>query len=428
VPVVLWRLLLSLVLLAALPALSEDRLSEEPDAAEPVTPTAFEAGASDPGASEPGAFEPGASDPGASEPGASEPDASEAGASEGGASEPGASDPGASDPDASDPGASDPGASDPGASEPRASEPGAFEPAPASSTGLLAAGSPGHSVLWYGPEWALIALVGAAEAFSLWDRVPVGPALLGPSFSLRDPSAATLQDPRLADQIGRPLLREKVPSWSVAIAGLGALGVAGLIDGVRHQDLHRTHSLVLGGLTAGAGTLLATQIAKVSFSRLRPDFKDRYQQSVCQGLTPGPKDAVVDCAGPASFSLKESDLVDGFRSFPSGHASVSFAFATYLSLWIGSEWVWGESRGDLAPALGTLAIGGLYASAAWVAATRLEDNRDHLGDVAVGAALGSAIAAASWLVHFDLDGKARSRGIEVGPGPGELGLSLVGRF
>ena len=39
-----------------------------------------------------------------------------------------------------------------------------------------------------------------------------------------------------------------------------------------------------------------------------------------------------------------------------------------------------------------------------------------------------AIGAATYFAHFDLDGNAHYRGLELGPGPGGAGLSLAGTF
>jgi membrane-associated phospholipid phosphatase len=65
---------------------------------------------------------------------------------------------------------------------------------------------------------------------------------------------------------------------------------------------------------------------------------------------------------------------EGHGSFPSGHASDSFMFAT----------IFAEHYGWKAALPG-------YAVAAYVAATRLEERKHHLTDVAAGAAIGYLI-------------------------------------
>jgi membrane-associated phospholipid phosphatase len=60
-----------------------------------------------------------------------------------------------------------------------------------------------------------------------------------------------------------------------------------------------------------------------------------------------------------------------FRSFPSGHASTTFAFATALERHLGWR--------NAVPA---------YVFSSYVAASRLHDNRHYLSDVMFGAAVG----------------------------------------
>jgi membrane-associated phospholipid phosphatase len=73
-----------------------------------------------------------------------------------------------------------------------------------------------------------------------------------------------------------------------------------------------------------------------------------------------------------------------YRSFPSGHASVTFAAATVIERHLG----WRKS------VLG-------YAIASYVAMSRLHDNRHYLSDVVFGAAVGSI--AGRTVVHHQSD-------------------------
>src|SRR5690606_23095641 len=173
-------------------------------------------------------------------------------------------------------------------------------------------------------------LLAANEAFHILDRIPPAPALLGPLFTDTNPDAAVLSDPRLDDVIGRPFLQEKVPAWTVGVASVSAIAGAGLIDALRHGEVHHTHNLVLGGVTALALTQVATLGSKALFGRLRPDFRDRYVYASCQGQAP--RSPAIDCDAQltSGFVLPDDEYAEGFRSFPSGHASSSFAAVTYL--------------------------------------------------------------------------------------------------
>ena len=74
------------------------------------------------------------------------------------------------------------------------------------------------------------------------------------------------------------------------------------------------------------------------------------------------------------------------------------------------------------------------AGAGFVSATRISDNKHHPEDVVVGAVLGSTVAASVWLVHFDLDGRARRRSFTLVPTAGlgqngdGAGLAVVGQL
>lgn len=306
---------------------------------------------------------------------------------------------------------------------------GGSEPETEAQADLLARGTPGYYAVAYGADWAFVALSAGLAATGTWQKIKPPFSLLGPSFDDKDPDLAGLLDPRLDSVVGNPLVHEKVPVWSVAAASASAVLAAGVLDGFVNQDFHHTHSLVLGAAATMMATLDVAELLKLSFGRLRPDFRERYTRAACQGLVQRPE--ALDCASVNDgFELELGDYVDGYKSFPSGHSSTSFALATYLSLWLGSEWIWGEGANELSQPLATLAAGGLYAGALFVAASRVSDHRHHLEDVAVGAALGSALGAATWLLYFDLEGNARWRDLRVTPVPLEDGaaVSLQGRF
>lgn len=278
--------------------------------------------------------------------------------------------------------------------------------------------------LGYGPEWGFVLAVAASELLDVGALVPPTPALFGPSVDPAAPDPAVLFDPRLDGLIGRPYLRETVPAVALGGTGLALLGTAGVADLVRRGDLYRAHSLVLGGLTAVTSAALVTSTLKVTVGRLRPDFRERYTATACQGLTV--RAAGVACPASPPFQITASEYRDGFRSFPSGHSTAAFAFATYLSLWLGSEFVAPPGAGAISSAAAAAGIGALYAGALFTAATRLSDNRHHPEDVVVGAAVGAGMAAAAWTLHFDGEGEARQRWLEWAPGPGDAGIALIG--
>lgn len=82
-----------------------------------------------------------------------------------------------------------------------------------------------------------------------------------------------------------------------------------------------------------------------------------------------------------SFYSDIETVLDGRRSFPSGHSSTAFAGMSFLSLWIAGmtgAWCIGQpapARSFLASKLGRLTISIMpLVFATWVAVSRIEDN------------------------------------------------------
>jgi diacylglycerol diphosphate phosphatase/phosphatidate phosphatase len=148
---------------------------------------------------------------------------------------------------------------------------------------------------------------------------------------------------------------------------------------------------ILGLLLASGTAFVITQAMKNATGKPRPDFIDR-----CQ-----PKEGSVD-PKPAGLSTDEictrSDLLrDGFRSFPSGHSSSSFAGLFYLSLYLAGKLHIFDSRGFawktfiiIVPTLG----------ASLIAISRIEDARHHPFDVISGSLLGILCAWGSYRQYF----------------------------
>jgi membrane-associated phospholipid phosphatase len=296
--------------------------------------------------------------------------------------------------------------------------------------GFFDPGSIGHYT-WYAGDWLFVGASATMLAFDLWSYIPPIGVLIGPSFDLQRPDGPSLFDRRLDGVIGKPYLQEMVPPWGLAAVGATAVVSLAVVDVVRHMEFHHTHAFVLGALTA---TMLAadlTELTKIGVGRLRPDFRDRYSRAACAGYVEGTSSVDCDTVGADGFVLTQRDVIDGMKSFPSSHASTAFALATYLSLYLGGEWVWGSQAPALAMPIATFAMGLLGAGAAFVAASRVTDNRHHLEDVVVGAGLGMASGAAGYFIHFDADGDARWRSLELAPMaiPGaSTGFGLRARF
>ena len=296
---------------------------------------------------------------------------------------------------------------------------------------FFAPGQVGSYLVNYGAEYLGIAAVAGLYLAKTHELVPPGPALIGPRVDLDNPDLDLILDPRLDDVIGMPYLQEKVPnSMLAATLAITALTVAGA-DFADRQDLHRTHAVVLGSLEAVFGTVVVTEVVKASFGRLRPNFRERWLRAACVGAVERPQ--ALDCAGvDDGFALDRGDVLEGMRSFPSGHASSAFAMASFATLTIGSNWIWGDNAPDWGPPLATVATGLILGGAGFIAASRVEDHQHHLEDIVVGAGVGATVGTAAWLLHFTPAGEARHRGVQVSPvvglgGAGDgVGLALAG--
>lgn len=156
---------------------------------------------------------------------------------------------------------------------------------------------------------------------------------------------------------------EMVPNIAVVIISqIIPLIIIGFI--LFKRDL-RYYSIMKGlfyCLTAQFLTLSITNFLKITVGRLRPDFLGR-----CQPI-----------GGKCTGSL--TDIIEGRKSFPSGHSSVSFCGSFYLVLFLREHetkyWV------DVAVALFYLA------ESVVVAITRILDFRHHFFDVVSGACIG----------------------------------------
>jgi membrane-associated phospholipid phosphatase len=297
-----------------------------------------------------------------------------------------------------------------------------------------APGQPGGYIVWYGADYAAVALATGFFASGVARDIVPAPALLGPRFDLDKPDLAVLFDPRLDDVIGKPLFKEKVPSTALTATSVAVLVGTAVVDHVAGGDPHRTHALVLGGAEAMVGTLVVTEALKLSFGRLRPDFRERWLRAACGGNVKAPDD--LDCSGvDDGFVVSRGDVLDGMKSFPSGHSSSSFALLSYATLSIGSRWIWNDDAPGWAQPLAGLVVGAVAAGAGFSAASRLSDDRHHPEDVVVGAALGTAIGATTWLLHFDHRGRARTRWpvtvvptTTTGARGGGAGVAVTGTF
>lgn len=190
-------------------------------------------------------------------------------------------------------------------------------------------------------------------------------------------------------------VHERVPTWLLGVLAvlIPALIIIGFSLAIS-RSVWDLHNGLLGFVLANALTLTITTLVKVTVGRPRPDLIDR-----CQPL-PGSHNAqpyglVTDLI--CSVGIDNKTLRDGFRSFPSGHASTSFAGLTYLSLYLAAKLHLFDRRGHAVTAW--LCITPLMA-ATLIAVSRTMDYRHHATDVIAGALLGLTIAYWSYKLYY----------------------------
>ncbi|ORY82043.1 phosphatidic acid phosphatase type 2/haloperoxidase, partial [Protomyces lactucae-debilis] len=146
------------------------------------------------------------------------------------------------------------------------------------------------------------------------------------------------------------------------------------------------------GLAVGIA-LVATNALKNTVGRPRPDLLSR---------------CVVraDSADASPFGLSTSEICtqtdaavlrDGFKSFPSGHSSISFSGLGLLAFWLAGKLRLMDGRGHIWKVVVVMIP---IAAATLVAVSRIMDKRHHAFDVLFGSALGIICAWVAYRQYF----------------------------
>ena len=139
-----------------------------------------------------------------------------------------------------------------------------------------------------------------------------------------------------------------------------------------------------------SGTLVlngvVTNILKLSVGRPRPDFISR-----CNPVS-STWEAEPICSGVIS------DFQEGYKSFPSGHTSWSFATLLFLTLYLAGKFkALSQFRVKLPQLCISLAPIVIGCCIGW---SRVHDDMHHLGDVVAGAVIGCIISSLCYFHYF----------------------------
>ncbi|KAI8972124.1 phosphatidic acid phosphatase type 2/haloperoxidase [Pilobolus umbonatus] len=190
---------------------------------------------------------------------------------------------------------------------------------------------------------------------------------------------------------------ETVPVWALGIIcvlmPILVIAFVSLSNWKYERNAHDFHSGVLGLCLGLTMTIMLTDVIKVTAGRPRPDMLSRCQPppnmaDPMYGLT-----SVAICTADINSHI----MIDGFKSFPSGHSSFSFAGLGYLALYIAGKMKMFDERGHTYkgfifafPIIGALLV----------AISRTEDYRHHWQDVTIGALLGSFCAYFAYRQYY----------------------------
>lgn len=228
----------------------------------------------------------------------------------------------------------------------------------------------------YAPDWIITILL-AAIFFSL-DQVEGYRRV----FSLEDTS------------IRHPYAEhERIPSVALySICFVAPVLLQPIVNIITVRSWWDLHNSTLGLIFALSLTGTVTQFVKITVGRPRPDFLDR-----CGPLA-GTADPEFGATNWTVCTQADNLIMrDGFRSFFSGHSSLSFAGLGFFSFYLAGKMHLFDKRGRTGK--GWLALGP-FAAASLVAISRTMDYRHHWQDVLVGSIVGTIFAFFSYRQYY----------------------------
>jgi len=187
------------------------------------------------------------------------------------------------------------------------------------------------------------------------------------------------------ETISFPRHRESVTDGTLYVVGFIAPFVLVAVTSVALRLPRKWMWLLCGAyLRTHIFNLFSTFLLKCLVGRPRPEFL----KWSCQ---PNIALCVGNMCTTAACQANQSNIYDGHQSFPSAHASISFAGLSFLSLFI-----WGLTKphltGHLLPVLAAFCP---LLTAAYVSLSRVQDYRHHWEDIVIGSILGTF-----WAVFF----------------------------
>ncbi|TKW22385.1 hypothetical protein SEVIR_4G225000v4 [Setaria viridis] len=188
-----------------------------------------------------------------------------------------------------------------------------------------------------------------------------------------------------------PMKDNTVPGWAVPIIAIVVPMVFVIGIYMKRRNVYDLHHGILGLLFSVLITAILTVAIKDAVGRPRPDF---FWRCFPDGV---PK--YNNITGDVMCHGNPSVIKEGHKSFPSGHASGSFAGLGFLSWYLAGKIKVFDRRGHVAK-LCIVLLPLLLAS--MVAVSRVSDYWHHWQDVFAGGVLGLVVASFCYLQFFPL--------------------------
>ncbi|RCV22373.1 hypothetical protein SETIT_4G215300v2 [Setaria italica] len=188
-----------------------------------------------------------------------------------------------------------------------------------------------------------------------------------------------------------PMKDNTVPGWAVPIIAIVVPMVFVIGIYMKRRNVYDLHHGILGLLFSVLITAVLTVAIKDAVGRPRPDF---FWRCFPDGV---PK--YNNITGDVMCHGNPSVIKEGHKSFPSGHASGSFAGLGFLSWYLAGKIKVFDRRGHVAK-LCIVLLPLLLAS--MVAVSRVSDYWHHWQDVFAGGVLGLVVASFCYLQFFPL--------------------------
>ncbi|KAJ3674375.1 hypothetical protein LUZ60_004991 [Juncus effusus] len=186
-----------------------------------------------------------------------------------------------------------------------------------------------------------------------------------------------------------PLKGNTVPFWAVPIIAI--IGPVLIISGIyiKKKNVYDLHHAILGLLFSVLITAIITEAIKDGVGRPRPDFFWR--------CFPDGKEVYDNVTTNVICHGSKAVIKEGHKSFPSGHASASFAGLGFLSWYLAGKINVFDRKGHVAKLC--LVVAPLLL-AAMVAVSRVDDYWHHWQDVFTGGLIGLVVASFCYLQFF----------------------------